>query len=99
MQRSHAETEKVVAYHLGGRLGHGMWPSVVGWIFGTVARCEKIKTPKFANSRSVRLSDCSSHDLLARDFARSMFRSDLIALISAAIAPIHAVNYCKARPH
>ena len=26
----------VVAYHLGGRLGHGVWPWVVGWIFGTV---------------------------------------------------------------
>ena len=26
----------VVAYHLCGRLGHGMWSSVVGWNFGTV---------------------------------------------------------------
>ena len=29
----------MVAYHLGGRLGHGMWSSVVGWNFGT----DKIK--------------------------------------------------------
>ena len=28
--------DMVVAYPLGGRLGHGMWSSVVGWIFGTV---------------------------------------------------------------
>ena len=26
----------MVEYYLGGRLGHGMWSSVVGLIFGTV---------------------------------------------------------------
>ena len=35
-----------VAYHLGSRLGHGMWSSVVGWNFGTVAENRKIKTPR-----------------------------------------------------
>ena len=28
----------MVEYHLGGRLGRGMWSSVVGWNFGTVPR-------------------------------------------------------------
>ena len=44
----------VVEYHLGGRLGHGMWSSVVGWIFGTVENKStpaRVFDPKVSQNR------------------------------------------------
>ena len=52
----------VVAYHLGGRLGHGMWLSVVGWIFGAPAK--ENQNPESPDQRAPTQSIMAAQKLL-----------------------------------